>query len=121
MSCSAKQAPPGPWNDFTPRTAMLDAAGAAGAAGAAAAGAGGGVGPCAWLTEATEPSTDWAAVAVRPALVSPRTNPRRDIPCDRYLATSSLMFPSLGCSPRAEKSAVIATGRPGRQAWVRSR
>ena len=47
-------------------------AAAAGAAGAA------GVAVCATLTEETELSTDWAAVAVSPALPRPRTKPRRD-------------------------------------------
>src|SRR6266705_1890035 len=72
MSCSANAAPPVPWNGLTPATAA-DAA------------------PGAKLTEVTAPSTDWAAVAVRPALVRPLTNRRREIECDRYWATSSRM------------------------------
>src|SRR6266699_3011539 len=83
MSCAAKQAPPVPWNDFTAPAA------AAGVAGTPAAGAA--AGACARATELTELSTDCAAVTVRPALVRPRTKPRREIPFDRYFATSSRM------------------------------
>src|SRR5437016_9648195 len=88
MSCSAKAAPPGPWNDFTgPATVAGTPAPAAGAAG---------VGPTwAWLTVLTELSTDWAAVMVRPAWVRPVTKLRREIPFDKYLTTSSLMGVSL--------------------------
>src|SRR5215467_15485258 len=84
-----------------PATAV--AAGAAGAgAGAAGAGPACGPEPCAWteLTDATAVSTDWAAVAVKPALVRPPTNPRREIPCDKYLATSSRIVRSLGIPGR---------------------
>src|ERR1700693_1809742 len=88
MSCSAKQAPPLPWKDFTAPVAALAAA--AGTVLAAAAGAVGAA-LCARATEETELSTDWAAVAVRPALVRPRTNPRRDNEWLRYFATSSRM------------------------------
>jgi len=71
---------PVPWKDFTaPVAAPAAAAGtvAAAAAGAAAAGAAGAA-LCASATDETELSTDWAAVAVRPALVRPRTKPRRE-------------------------------------------
>src|SRR5947199_5392062 len=77
ISCSAKQAPPLPWNGFTAAPAALAAAAgtvAAAAGAVAATGAAGAV--CATLTDETEPSTDWAAVAVSPALVRPRTKPR---------------------------------------------
>src|SRR6185312_10497082 len=90
MSCSAKAAPPWPWNDLTPATAPPPI-GAAGSVAGAAAAAGGGGAPCARLTVDTEASTDCAAVAVMPALVRPPTNARRDIPLDRYFATSSLI------------------------------
>src|SRR6185437_3674336 len=39
----------------------------------------------------TEASTEFAAVAVIPALVRPPTKARREMPCDRYFATSSLI------------------------------
>src|SRR5450631_4222773 len=87
MSCSTKQAPPGPWNGFTPATAELALA----AAGAAAAGAAGGPTPCAKLTEPTEANTEFAAAAVSPALVRPFTNLRREMSCDRYFTTRSLI------------------------------
>ncbi len=92
MSCSAKQAPPGPWNDFTPVTAEPAVAAAVAAAGGAAAGAAG-AGPAPWarLTEPTEAKTEFAAVAVSPALVRPLTNLRREMSCDRYFTTSSLI------------------------------
>src|SRR5947209_16507385 len=102
MSCSARQAPPVPWNDFTAPAA------AAGVAGTPAAGAA--AGACARATELTELSTDWAAVTVRPALVRPRTKPRREIPFDKYFATSSRMASLLKdrhrvscCSPHGAK------------------
>src|SRR5262249_14064523 len=80
------------------------------AAGAGAGAAGAeppcGPAPCAWpgLTDATAVSTDWAAVAVRPALVRPPTKPRREIPCDKYLATSSRIVRSLDCGRDAIKA-----------------
>jgi len=95
MSCSTKQAPPGPWNDFTPAIAEPPIRAAGAAAGGAAAGAAGvaGVGPAPWarLTEPTEAKTEFAAVAVSPALVRPLTNLRREMSCDRYFTTSSLI------------------------------
>src|SRR5258708_5520299 len=97
MSCSAKAAPPLPWNGFTAAPAALAAMAEtdAVAVAVAAAAAAGGAAVWARLTEETEPSTDCAAVAVRPALVRPRTNPRRDSEWLRYLATSSRMGRSL--------------------------
>src|SRR5262249_16375096 len=62
--------------------------------------------PCAWpgLTDATAVSTDWAAVAVRPALVRPPRKRRREIPCDKDLATSSRIVLSLDCGRDAIKA-----------------
>src|SRR5258707_6372619 len=90
MSCSARAAPPVPWNCFTP--AIVPGPGAEktfASGGTYGTGAVAPPAPCARLTEVTEPSTDCAAVAVRPALVRPLTKRRREIECDRYLATSS--------------------------------
>src|SRR6516164_6831822 len=85
MSCSAKAAPPVPWNDLiAPPAAAVGAAGTGGTEGA-------GAGPCAVATELTELSTDCAAVTVRPALVKPLTS----------LAAKS---PSTSTSPPARAS-----------------
>src|SRR5438034_5858539 len=97
MSCPTKSAPQVRSHALTPATAV--AAGAAGAgAGTAGAEPACGPAPCAWteFTDATAVSTDWAAVAVKPALVRPPTKPRREIPCDKYLATRSPIIRSFG-------------------------
>ena len=39
----------------------------------------------------TKAKTEFAAVAVSPALVRPLTNLRREMSCDRYFTTSSLI------------------------------
>src|SRR5262245_16416463 len=97
MSCSAKAAPPVPWNAFTgpvDATCPTVAAGAA-AAGAAAPAGGVGAGPVCATAELMEASTPCAAVMVMPALVSPPTKPRREIRLCRYFTTSSRILVSL--------------------------
>src|SRR4051794_36573099 len=106
-------APPVPWNAFTGPAAA--APGAAGAAGVAAGGMGseGGVWP--YVTVLTEARTDCAADMVKPALVRPVTNPRRETPFDKYLTTSSRMFVSPKCDTSVRWVPLSRLRRDGRR------
>src|SRR5262249_50560529 len=91
INCSTNAAPPGPWNGFTAALAALAAVTGALVAAVGAGIAAPGAAVCAVATDDTELSTDWAAVAVRPAFVRPRTKPRRDGDGWRWRATGPRM------------------------------